>query len=124
MVEQVEDFDHPVDARAAAEREPALDAQVDPVQRLADEVVARHDRAVGAQAAVDPVGASRVPQIAAVVGEEARAGAVEVEAAQLEAVAHVPDAVEHRAMTLIVFGERVLAAEVRRHRERDFHPGR
>src|SRR6185503_10943163 len=45
---------------------------------------------------------------------------VEVEAAHLEAVAHLPDAVEDQPMPLIAFRQRSLASQILDHRERHF----
>src|SRR5207245_3443039 len=45
---------------------------------------------------------------------------VEVDAAQLQTVTDLPDAVEHEPMTLIGFRERPFAAGVVRHREWHF----
>ncbi len=42
-VEQVEYLELPVDRHAAAKRNPLLEAHVDAMNRILDEVVARHD---------------------------------------------------------------------------------
>ena len=87
------------------------------MNRLADERLARDDRAVAARMAIDarnlqPAG------VAAADDLRALAGTVEVDAAHLEAVAHLPDAVEDQPMTLIAIRERALTAQILRDRER------
>src|SRR5438128_3119556 len=64
VVEHVEHLGDGIDAQPTQERNLLLDPKVDPVYRIADEVVARHDRAVRAQAWVHH--AARVAKVAAV----------------------------------------------------------
>ena len=51
---------------------------------------------------------------------DALTGAVEVDAADLEALPDFPDAVEHQAMPLIALGERALTTEILGDGERHF----
>ena len=117
VIEYVEHLDDAVDAQAAADRNTLLEPQVDAVNRIADELVARHNRAVGAQ----PHFRQR-PFIASVdsgIRTQACAGAKKVDPAHLQAFANVPDAVGREAVALIGDGIRVLAAHIRRQREAD-----
>jgi hypothetical protein len=65
-----------------------LNPQVDAMDRIANEAVARHDPAVRAQASA-AAGTSLSP-VAAVTAGEALTGSEEVEAAQLEAIPDLP----------------------------------
>src|SRR4029079_12813674 len=80
------------------------------VHRVADEVVARHDRAVGPQ----PCAArgADAAQGAAVAGRLPFTRSIEIDTAQLQAAHQLPDAVEHQTMALVRHCETVLSAEV------------
>jgi hypothetical protein len=75
-----------------------LEPQIDTVERIADKVVPGRDGAVRTQA-IAPLAAQA--QIAAVRRVVALAGAEEVQPAQLEPAAHLPDAVERGAVALV-----------------------
>src|SRR5215510_7018739 len=77
---------------------------------LADEVVARNERSIRPQ----PRRARRADaaQVAAVAGRLPLAGSVEIDATDLEASCHCPNAVEYQAMALIGHGQAVQSAEV------------
>src|SRR5574341_1534407 len=111
MIEQIEDFRDPINPNAP-DGEPPLDADVHSVKGRPDEVVARDDGAVSTQA----IGGKgpHLPQIAAVGGRAALPGAVEIQAAHLEAIRHFPDAIEHGPMSLVADRERPFALVVRR----------
>src|SRR5262249_4775461 len=115
VVEQVEHLDDAIEGRVCGEREAALEANVDAMNRIADQHIARHDRAVRTQAAAR---GTRRAEVTAIAGGEALTGSEEVQPAQLERMRKLPDAVEHGAVTLIRRGQRVLAAEIRRDFER------
>src|SRR5213593_4898149 len=110
-VEDVEDFRDPVDRGAAAERDALLDPQVRPILRRRDQRVARDDRAIRPEAGA-PRRRADVAQVAAVTARQADAGAEVMEPAHLEAVANLPDAVEHRPVTLIVSRQTPFAAQI------------
>src|SRR5712691_463579 len=111
VVEDVEDLDEPFGFHAWAQREALLQAHVDAVNRLADEVVQRNDRAVWPQAVAARV--ARKTHIAAVCRRQALAGSEEIDAAHLQAVLQLPDTVEDRAVTLITDAVAILRPEVR-----------
>src|SRR5258705_2091267 len=115
-VEHVEHFRDQICGSTATEPERLLEPDVGAVHRLTDEVVARHDRPIR----TEPRAAGRTDgaHVAAVAGELALAGAVEVDPADLEAAGDLPDAVEDGAMPLVGRGKTVLAPEVSGHRER------
>ena len=100
------------------QRDPLLHADVGSILRRLDEAVARNDRAVRTQTRAE--GAARRAHVAAVGGRAANARAEVVKAADLEAMADLPDAVEHRAVALIGRRQpvRAWAAQIVRHRER------
>ena len=103
MVEQIEDLRDAFHGRAVVHGELLLHARIDTVQRQTDEIIPRHDRPVRAK--TERADASEVSQVGAVVRREARAGPVEVQPAYLETVFHLPDAIQHDAVPLIVLGE-------------------
>ena len=87
------------------------------MDRVTGEAVARHDGTVRPQA-VAGVGAD-ISQVTAVAGLVPLARTVEVEAAQLEGPADVPDAIEDDPVTLVGDRQTVIVAEIRRpHRTR------
>ena len=108
MVEQVVHLENSIDAPVAAKSEAPLKPRIHTVDRHADEVVAWHDAAVSAQAG---------PIAAAIGRREPLARAVEIQTAQLESVARVPDPVEHRAMALVRRRPPVLGSEILHERE-------
>src|SRR5262245_8341883 len=95
-VEHVEHLGDEID-REALQRDPLLHAHVGLVVRRPDDVVARNDRPVRTQARA---AATDHAQVAAPRARAADAGAEVVKAAHLEALADLPDAVEHRAVPL------------------------
>src|SRR5207237_7658503 len=106
-----------IDSHMPVDRKPALQARVDSMERQADEIVPGDNRPVGTQASTAT--RSDVAQIGAVARAVAQTGTIEIQAAYLEAVPQLPDAVEHRAVALIGEREAVLAAKIRRDREAD-----
>src|SRR6185503_9980985 len=106
-----------IDRRAADERNPLLKPQIDPLSRGLREVVARDDRAIRTQPGAP--GRAKAAQIAAVAGHRPFADPQVEEPADLEAVAHLPDAIEHGAVTHVARIEREFTAQIRRGRERN-----
>src|SRR5688572_16752135 len=82
-IEEIERLNDSRNGTVAAKRKRALHAQVDAVDRLAHEVVARHDRTVGTQPQL--ASAADIAQVGAVARGVALARAVEIEPAQLKA---------------------------------------
>ncbi len=99
LVEEIVHFDDPIGRHAVSKPEPPLQSQVDTVDRVPGEAVARHDGTVRPQA-VAGVGAD-ISQVTAVARVVSLAGTVEVEATQLEGIADVPDAIEDEPVTLV-----------------------
>ena len=99
-IEYVEHFRDPVDCGVAVQLDPLLQPQVRPVLRGRQDGIARDDRAVRTQAGGGDH--SGITQIAAVDVVLTNAGGEEVESAQLEAMAHLPDAIEYAAMAYVV----------------------
>ena len=98
-----------------------LDAEARAVASRLREVVARDNGAVGTQALALDRARAEDAKIAAIGGGRSIAGAGVVDAAQLEAVAHLPDAVQHHAVALIAFGKAPLAVQILRKLERHFN---
>src|SRR6185369_1479088 len=118
-IEDVEQFQDAVYRPAAAKRDPLLQADVEAVHGIADKAVARHNGTIRAEALRDRLESlPEASQVFAVNGRQPLAGAIEVGPAQLEATAHLPDAVEHGAVPLVGHRERVVTAEILRDRER------
>src|SRR5439155_5091838 len=118
MVEEVEHLQDAIDPRAAAEPKSPLNSHVHPMERLPYEAVARHDGAIGAQPAAI-LWIARITQVTTPIVGEALAGAEEIQPTQLEAIAGVPDATEHRPVALVPDSQTVLSPEIWRDRERD-----
>src|SRR5437763_1849709 len=117
-VEQVEHFREEIDRRMTAELHTLLNAHLHPMDRIPDEALSRDDRAVEPQ----PVNAgdAQTARVAAADDLRALAGAVEIDATQLQAAGHLPAAVEHEPVPLIGFSQRSLAAEILRDGEWHF----
>src|SRR5262245_53237698 len=106
VVEQIEHLEYPLDVPVTTKRQSLLEPHVHAVDRIAQDTGTRDDCAVAAETrrADDADGATFVSQIGTEVRSAALARAEEVDAAQLHAVAHVPDAVEDGPVTLIARG--------------------
>src|SRR5689334_16501921 len=105
----------------ATERHMLLQTQVDAMNRITDNSIARREATAGAcrprtRAADCRTG---IEHVAAVGGRESLARAVKIKTAHLDAIPRLPDAVEHGAMTLVGRHESVLFTERRLHGERD-----
>src|SRR5204863_5085414 len=132
MIEQIEDLENAVDSRAADERNPLLEPHVHAVNRIANQIVARQNRAVGAQARAPHGAAPFIAIIDARIRKPALAGAEEIDAAQLKSVAELPNAVDDGPLTLVSgslsastdvrAGRAVFAAEIGGEREADRPP--
>ena len=94
-----------------------LHAHVDAVQRKPDEVIARDDRAVGAEPLRRHEAEAHVANVAPVLRGEARPRAVKVQTAHLDAERGAVDAVDDRAMPLIGGRQAGAAVDVRGDRE-------
>src|SRR5712692_10385438 len=99
-IEHIEDFRDPVDSGAAVQLDPLLQPQVRAVLRGRQDGIARDDRAIRTEARSGDH--ARIPKITAVRVVLTNAGGEEMKSAQLEAVSHLPDAVEHAAMPYVV----------------------
>src|SRR5206468_996840 len=96
-VEHVEHVREQIERSTAAERDPLLDAEVGPVLRRREQIVARNDRAIRTQALAEVrAGATH---IATVGVRQADPCGEEMQRAQLEAMAHLPDAVQYHPVT-------------------------
>src|SRR6185503_1406007 len=95
---------------AAAERHSLLQPQVDPMNRLAHERIARNDRPVLAI----PVHGPFADVTVQVAGGDliALTRSVEIHPAHLEPAARLEDAVEYEPMTLVGSRQRVLVPEI------------
>ena len=71
------------------------------MNRIANQIIARQNRAVGAQARASRGAAPFIAIIDARIRDPALAGTEEIDAAQLEADPEVPNAVDDGAVTLI-----------------------
>ena len=118
---EVEYLHDPVYPGVACDWKTPLDSEVNTVNRPSDEGVAGHDRAIRTQARRSAAAAA-VAQVATIAVAVAAAGAVEIDPAELEAVACLPDAVEDRAVALVGGREGLFGADVRREREGDWVP--
>src|SRR6185295_9418798 len=98
-----------------AEREDLRDAEIDPVDRISDERIARHDRSVCAETA--PGGRTDAAAVAARRDGPACARPEEIEAAHQEGLRQFENPVEDGAMPLVGGRQPVFAPEVRSHRE-------
>src|SRR4051812_30578498 len=102
-VEHVEHVRQNVERSAIANVDLLLDPQVGTVLRGRDERIARNDRAVR----TDSLLVARAAESDRVAAEDDRiadAGAEVMQAAQLEPLIDLPDAVQHQTMALIVGG--------------------
>ena len=110
-IERVEDFENRVQRHAAAQRHALLETDVGLVLHRCEQIVARNDRAVWTQALAEV--RTRASYIAAVGVRLTDTGGEEVQRAQLEALAHLPDAVQHHTVALVVRRQAPLTAEIR-----------
>src|SRR5262249_53836259 len=98
VVEQVVRLEDAVERSVTTKTKPLLQPEIDTVDRGADKVIPRHDGAVRTQ----PVAALTAwAQVAAVARGEALPGAVEIQPAQLETAADLPDPVERGPVALV-----------------------
>src|SRR5262249_22467417 len=120
-VEQVEHLETAREVRFPVQRNALQQPHLDTVKRRSDERLARDDRASRADriAGAAQAGDARDRESARVATADrlrAQTGSVEVDAAHLETMSHVVDAVDDGAITLIGFRKRPLVADVDRHR--------
>src|SRR5215510_4529428 len=103
------------------QRQAFLQSHIDAMNRLPDNSVACRETAAGTRRTLARTadGRTRVEHVAAVRRREPLTRTVEVETAQLHAVSHLPDAVEHRAMALVSGRQSVLLTKRLPHGKRD-----
>mgnify|MGYP003694743529 CR=1 FL=1 len=110
VVEGVVDLHHAIDLELLAELDPLLQPQIDTVERPAQQVVTRDDGTVGPEAVL--AASAFLTAVGTGCGRKPHSGTVEVDPAQLVAVAEVHDAVDVGAVPLIVGRVAVLASEI------------
>src|SRR5215471_10764750 len=107
-VEHIEHVHEASDRPAAAELDTLLEPHVHTMNRLPDEAFTGNDRTIRSEGVIQPQAvetccSAESTCVASAESLGAQAGAVEIDAAHLEAVRHLPDAVEGQPMPLIGF---------------------